>query len=341
MQEPSGSVQHSSASEMSAPRSNDVSRIFEMFRTMHLIRAFDHAAGRAWHEGRVRGSVHQYVGEEAIAVGVCANLRRVDYLASYHRGHGHAIAKGAAVTSMMKELFGRADGTCGGKGGSMHIADFSVGMIGANGVVADGVTIAVGAAHAVKLLGEDKIVAAFFGDGAINRGPLMEAFNWSVVYDLPVLFVCEDNGYAATVRTASVTGGPGIVARARSFGLRAETVDGSDVIAVDKVAEKLIAHVRARKGPALMHATAYRWYGHYAHDKNLYRDPAELARSRAEDPIVRCSKWLAENGVSAEELKSVELQAESTIEHAVTAADAAPWPAALAAFADIQDAGAT
>jgi TPP-dependent pyruvate/acetoin dehydrogenase alpha subunit len=347
-------MRESSASEQSSPanktdpdmppetlgsRSNEVVRILEMFRTMHLIRAFDHAAARAWHEGRVRGSVHQYIGEEAIAVGVCANLRRVDYLASYHRGHGHAIAKGADVTRMMKELFGRADGTCGGKGGSMHIADFSVGMIGANGVVADGVTIAVGAAQAVKLLGEDKIVAAFFGDGAINRGPLMEAFNWAVVYKLPVLFVCEDNGYAATVRTASVTAGPGIVARALSFGLRADTVNGNDVIAVDNMAEKLVSHIRAGEGPALLHATAHRWYGHYAHDKNLYRDPAELVRDRADDPIVRCSKWLAENGVVAEELKAVGLEAEAMIDGILAASDAAPWPAPQAAFTDIQDAG--
>lgn len=321
------------------PRGNEVVRILEMFRTMHCIRAFDHAAARAWHEGRVRGSVHQYVGQEAIAVGVCANLRHADYLASYHRGHGHAIAKGADVTRMMKELFGRADGTCGGKGGSMHIADFSVGMIGANGVVADGVTIAVGAAQAVTLLGEDKIVAAFFGDGAVNRGPLMEAFNWAVVYRLPLLFVCEDNGYAATVRTASVTGGPGIVARARSFGLRAETVSGNNVIAVDKMAEKLVTHIRAGEGPALLHATAHRWYGHFVHDKNLYRDPAELVRDRANDPLVHCAKWLMENGVAAEELKAVELEAEAMIEGALTAADAAPWPVSQAAFADIQDDG--
>jgi TPP-dependent pyruvate/acetoin dehydrogenase alpha subunit len=321
--------------------SNEVGRVFEMFRSMHLIRAFDHAAARAWHDGLVRGSVHQYVGEEAIAVGVCANLRRNDYLASYHRGHGHSIAKGADVTRMMKELFGRAGGTCGGKGGSMHIADFSVGMIGANGVVADGVTIAVGAAQAVKLLGEDRIVAAIFGDGAINRGPLMEAFNWAVIYHLPVLFVCEDNGYAATVRTAQVTGGPGVVARALSFGLRAETVNGNDVVAVDKMAEEFVAYVRAGKGPALLHATAHRWYGHYAHDQDLYRDPAELARNRADDPIVRCSQWLVENGVTVPDLKRAEMEAEATIEGALSAAAVAPWPEPQSAFTNIQDIGAT
>src|SRR2546426_3134265 len=170
-------------------------QVLPMYRAMHLIRAFDEAAGQACQDGRIRGPVHRYVGQEAIAVGVCANLRITDYIASHQRGYGHAIAKGADIGRMMKELLGREGGTCGGKGGSMHIADFSVGMLGANGVVADGVTIAVGAAQAVKLLRQDRIVAAFFGDGAVNRGALLEAFNWAVVYELPVLFVCEDNQY--------------------------------------------------------------------------------------------------------------------------------------------------
>jgi pyruvate dehydrogenase E1 component alpha subunit len=183
--------------------------LLELYRTMRLIRAFEEAAGRAFHDGRIRGPVHQYVGQEAIATGVCANLRPTDYIASYHRGHGHAIAKGADIGSMMRELLGREGGTCGGKGGSMHIADFSVGMLGANGVVADGVTIAVGAAQAVKLLKQDRVVVAFFGDGAVNRGPLLEAFNWAMIYRLPVLFVCEDNQYAATVRTSEFTRGRG------------------------------------------------------------------------------------------------------------------------------------
>src|SRR5438309_10517244 len=181
-------------------------QVLPMYRAMHLIRAFDEAAGQASQDGRIRGPVHRYVGQEATAVGVCANLRATDYIASDHRGHGHAIAKGVDLVRLMKELFGREGGLCGGKGGSMHIADFSVGMLGANGVVADGVTIAMGAAHAVKLLRQDRIVVAFFGDGAVNRGPLLEALNWAVVYKLPVLFVCEDDEYTAAARTAGVNG---------------------------------------------------------------------------------------------------------------------------------------
>ena len=185
--------------------SSNSQRLLALYRTMVRIRAFENAAEEASRGGvaafgaalgtqrPVRGPLHLSTGQEAVAAGVCANLERSDYLTSTHRGHGHTIAKGADVTAMMCELFGRADGTNGGKGGSMHIADFSVGMLGANGVVAAGMPIAVGAAHAVKLRGSREIVACFFGDGAINRGPFLEGLNWAQIFELPVLFVCEDN----------------------------------------------------------------------------------------------------------------------------------------------------
>jgi len=313
-------------------------RTLQMYRTMQLIRSFEEAAGTAFHDGRIRGPVHQYVGQEAIAAGVCANLKPTDYIASYHRGHGHAIAKGADIGRMMKELLGREGGTCGGKGGSMHIADFSVGMLGANGVVADGVTIAVGAAQAVKLLRQDRIVVAFFGDGAVNRGPLLEAFNWAMIYGLPVLFVCEDNQYAATVRTADLTAGEGIVARARSFGIPSESVDGNDVVAVHDLAEKLIAKIRRGEGPALIHATAYRWYGHFAHDSGAYRDPEAHRRALAGDPLERCRSWLLEQGMKDEELDGFAIQ--ELVEKALKEAEAAPMPAPREAFTEIQDLGA-
>ena len=171
----------------------DVDAVRAMLLCMHRIRQFEEAAGQALKDGYVRGSVHQYSGEEAIATGICHHLLAQDFVSSYHRGHGHAIAKGVSPARMMCELFGRAGGTSGGKGGSMHIADFSVGMLGANGVVAAGLPIACGAAHALKLQGMPHVVACFFGDGATNRGPFLEALNWAAVYELPVLFVCEDN----------------------------------------------------------------------------------------------------------------------------------------------------
>jgi acetoin:2,6-dichlorophenolindophenol oxidoreductase subunit alpha len=325
---------------MTATHQPSVERVHGMYRTMLLIRAFDDCAGRARRDGKLRGSVHEYIGEEAIATGVCANLRRDDYISSYHRGHGHCIAKGADPVAMMKELHGKAGGVCGGKGGSMHVADFSLGILGANGVVADGVTIAVGAAQAVKLRREDRIVAAFFGDGALNRGPLLEALNWARIYDLPVLFVCEDNRYSDRTRTASVTGGPGIVARAQAFGIPAETIDGNDLIAVDEAAARLIHEVRNGRGPFFLHATTYRWRGHLALDRGLYRDPQEVARQMENDPIARAASWLVAQGVDESSLEAERDAAMARVRAAVEAAEAAPWPAMDSLFTDVQDAGA-
>jgi pyruvate dehydrogenase E1 component alpha subunit len=311
--------------------------LLELYRSMALIRAFEEAAGRAFHAGRIRGPVHQYVGQEAIAAGVCANLRPTDYIASYHRGHGHAIAKGADVRKMMRELLGRAGGTCGGKGGSMHIADFSVGMLGANGVVADGVTIAVGAAQAVKLLGEDRVVVAFFGDGAVNRGPLLEAFNWAMIYKLAVLFVCEDNEYAATVRSSEFTAGAGIVARAASFGIPSESIDGNDAALVFSVAQKLLDDIRRGSGPALIHAKAYRWYGHFAHDSGAYREPEAHRRALEGDPLERLRDRLLKAHVAPRTIEQIREEAESLVAQALEEAEAAPPPAAREAFTEIQD----
>src|SRR6185503_11564525 len=218
---------------------------------MARIRAFENAAEEASRhsvsafgaaqvaDSKVRGPLHLSTGQEAVAAGVCINLAREDLLTSTHRGHGHTLAKGASMEKMMRELFGRAGGTNGGKGGSMHIADFSVGMLGANGVVAAGMPIACGAAHALKLQRKPDIVACFFGDGAINRGPFLESLNWAAVYRLPVLFVCEDNGYSATTSTAQLTAGEGVAARSEAIGVPALSVDGNDVEAVSEAAARL------------------------------------------------------------------------------------------------------
>ena len=219
--------------------------------------------------GELPGVIHLSIGQEGVAVGVCANLERSDYLTSNHRGHGHAIAKGADVRAMMAELYGRASGTCGGKGGSMHIADFAAGMLGANGVVAGGIPIAVGAAQGLSLLGRDAIVACFFGDGAINRGPFLEGLNWAKIYQLPVLFVCENNGFAAFTRTATVTAGPGAAARAASLGIPAHCVDGNDVLAVDALASTLVAAIRRGDGPQFMEVATYRLEGQRVRSRRL------------------------------------------------------------------------
>ncbi len=325
---------------MSSNLANEPARVVEMFRKMLLIRAFEEAAGEAFHAGHVRGSVHQYIGEESIAVGVCENLRDDDYLTSNHRGHGHSIAKGADPRAMMLELFGRVGGTSNGKGGSMHIADFSVGMLGANGVIADGCTISVGAAHSIRLLKQDRIVVNFIGDGGINRGPFMEALNWAKVFDLPVLFICENNQIAATTTTRLVTAGEGIAKRAESFDIPAVTIDGNDLFEVDRTAARVIAEIRTGSGPQLIQAMTYRLRGHFAHDDAGYRDPKELKAALGREPMVRTEAWLLENGVSAEEIAALRADVDGEIAGYVEESMNAPWPDGSLAFTDVQDVGA-
>lgn len=326
--------------------SNETARRLAMLHEMARIRAFEQEAVAAMRSGEAPGVVHPSIGQEAIAVGVCANLRRMDRITSTHRGHGHAIAKGADARAMMLELHGRAGGSCGGKGGSMHIADFAAGMLGANGVVGAGIPIACGAAQAIRLkrgmgTGEDDaIVACFFGDGAINRGPFLEGMNWAALYRLPVLFVCEDNGFAAFTRTAAVTAGPGPAARAEACGVPATTVDGEDLLAVDAIAGDLVARIRADGGPHLLHAKCYRWEGHTGTDPAAYRPAAEPEAARLRDCIRRLAALLEAEGADPREIAAVQSEALAEMAGHRAAAMAAPWPDPGAAFTDVQDAGA-
>jgi pyruvate dehydrogenase E1 component alpha subunit len=235
---------------------------------------------------------------------------------------------------MMCELFGRATGFNGGKGGSMHIADFSVGMLGANGVVAAGIPIAVGAAHALKIQSRKSIVACFFGDGAINRGPFLEGLNWAQIHALPVLFVCEDNRWSATTATEGMTAGEGALARAQSIGVQGEEVDGNDVHAVDAAAGRLIGDIRAGNGPRFLHAITYRFKGHVSVDPATYRDGEEVARALEDDPIKRVAQ-----GLLQAELARIRREAEDEVRAALAAASAAPWPQPASAYTDIQDTG--
>ncbi len=324
-----------------------------LYRTMVRIRAFEDAAEAASQGGvsaygktadggaKVRGPLHLSTGQEAVPAGVCAHLRRTDYLTSTHRGHGHTLAKGADLQGMMSELFGKAGGLNGGKGGSMHIADFSVGMLGANGVVAAGLPIAVGAAHAQKLQQRDGITACFFGDGAINRGPFLEALNWARVYELPVLFVCEDNRWSATTASGPMTAGDGATARALSLDIAAVQVDGNDVLAVHAAAAELVQQVRSGAGPRLLHAITYRVKGHVSVDLAAYRNAAELQEALQTDPIARArAQYLALPGSAACELDVIEQAATDEVAGALRVAEAAPWPDAASAFTDVQNLGA-
>ena len=326
--------------------------LLSLYRTMVRIRAFEDAAEIASQGGvaawgkqasatpaLVRGPLHLSTGQEAVAAGVCAHLKPADLLTSTHRGHGHTLAKGADSTKMMCELFGRANGYNKGKGGSMHIADFSVGMLGANGVVAAGLPIAVGAAHALKLRKVDAIAVSFFGDGAINRGPFMESLNWAVVYHLPMLFICEDNQISATTASAPMTAGQGASPRAESLQVPALKVDGNDVEAVSNAAAKLIAEVRAGAGPRLLHAITYRHKGHVSVDPGTYRDPEEVRKALERDPIKRTRQQLEAAGLGAQAAQ-VEAEARAEIDAALAAAEASPVPEVHEAYQDIVTTGA-
>jgi pyruvate dehydrogenase E1 component alpha subunit len=311
---------------------------------MARIRAFENAAeeaskggvaafGASVTQAQVRGPLHLSTGQEAVAAGVCLNLDKEDYITSTHRGHGHTLAKGASMERMMCELFGRASGFNGGKGGSMHIADFSVGMLGANGVVAAGMPIAVGAAHAIKIGREKRIVACFFGDGAINRGPFLEALNWAKVFFLPVLFVCEDNRWSATTSTEAMTAGGGPLARAQAIGVPGVQVDGNDALAVDSSSRILIEKIRSGSGPQFLHAVTYRFKGHVSVDPATYRNGEEVDRALQNDPLT----FLDLADAVKRELTS---EAEEEVKRALAAAAAAPWPQPGGAYTDIQDTGA-
>ena len=335
------------------PQRLPASRLLDLYRLMSRIRQFENAAEIASQGGvaawglaasakpaLVRGPLHLSTGQEAVATGVCHNLQRADMLTSTHRGHGHTLAKGADSAKMMCELFGRATGYNKGKGGSMHIADFSVGMLGANGVVAAGIPIATGAAHALKIRKQANVVACFFGDGATNRGPFLEGLNWAQVYQLPILFVCEDNRISATTPTPAMTAGAGAFARAQSMGIPSEHVDGNDVEAVDAAAKKMLDEIRAGGGPRFLHAVTYRFKGHVSVDPGTYRDAKEVEAALLKDPLIVARAKLASLGVPAADIAAVDADVKAEIDAALQTAEAAPWPVVDDAYEDIMTTGA-
>ena len=322
-----------------APAGDNLRRLTDLYRMMVRIRTFEETALEAYKLGEIPGPLHVSFGQEATPAGVCANLRHDDRLTSNHRGHGHALAKGADPATMYLELYGRDGGYCGGKGGSMHIADFSVGMLGANGVVAGGLPIAVGAAQGLKLLKSDAIAVCMFGDGATNRGPFLEALNWAAIYTLPVLFVCEDNGVAAHTETRTVTAGEGPAARANAIGVPAVTINGNDAVAVDEPVARLVAVIRAGRGPRMVHAMTDRWSGHTATDPAAWRDPKKVEAAKTRCPIARLKNVLIERGLATTVIEEIDAAARSEMQAGRAAASAAPWPGPPTAFDDVQDAG--
>jgi TPP-dependent pyruvate/acetoin dehydrogenase alpha subunit len=314
----------------------DVLALEELLRRMWQIRAFELRAMALFEENLIRGSVHPYVGMEAIAVGVCAALGLNDYITSTHRGHGHCIAKGLDLKLMMAEIIGREDGYCRGRGGSMHITAMDKGMLGADAIVAGSSALAVGAAHGLRLRGSDGIVVCFFGDGAANQGVLHEACNLAAVLRAPVVFVCENNEWAISTPAAASTRIADIAERAAGYGFPGVVTDGNDVLGVRDVTAEAAARARSGGGPTLIEAKSYRVTPHSAATKTDLRPPEELDAWRARDPILRFSRRLAEeHGVAPARLEQIEEQSRRDVEEAVEFALASPRPAPEAALEDV------
>ncbi|MBI4553158.1 MAG: thiamine pyrophosphate-dependent dehydrogenase E1 component subunit alpha [Candidatus Latescibacteria bacterium] len=305
----------------------------EMHRRMVTIRRFEEAVWEVYTQGLMRGLAHLYIGEEATAVGVCAALRTDDYITSTHRGHGHLIAKGGRVDRMMAEMLGKVDGYNRGKGGTMHIADLSLGILGANGIVGGGMGLATGAALSAKMRGTDQVAVCFFGDGAANQGVFLEAANLAAVWKLPVLFVCENNQYGEYTAAKHVTAiHEHIAERAAAFDIPGLVVDGNDVVAVYEATKEMVDRARAGEGPSLIECKTYRYRGHHVGDGNpekTYRTQEETDAWKAKDPIARFQRRLIEAGLATEaDLAAWDGEIQQQIQEAVEFAKQSPYPPA-------------
>ena len=298
-----------------------------IYERMRSIREFEERLHVDFATGTVPGFVHVYAGEEAVAVGVCANLTDGDYITSTHRGHGHCIAKGVDMKSMMAEIYGKATGACKGKGGSMHIADMEKGILGANGIVGGGPPLACGAALKAKVQGGDQVSVCFFGDGASNQGTTMEALNLAGIWKLPVIFLCENNRYAQSTGASFSVSGNDIAARARGFGLPGVVVDGQDVFAVYEAVREAVGRARRGEGPAFIEAQTYRKYGHYEGDSLGYRPEEEEHFHLSRDCLDHFRKTVLEQELlGAAELDAIDAQVEELVEEAVRFALDSPLP---------------
>ena len=313
-------------------------QLTEMYQRMVTIRTFDRRAVEEFHEGNIPGVVHSYIGEEAVAVGVCSALRREDRITSTHRGHGHTIAKGADIRLMMAELFGRSNGYCRGKGGSMHIADFSVGMLGANGIVGAGLPIATGAALAAKMEGGDGVAVCFFGDGASNEGAFHSSLNLASIWKLPVIFVCENNGWAVSVPSTYALPVEDVAVRSGAYNMPGVTVDGTDVLAVYEAAQEAVRRARAGEGPTLLECKTYRWRIHSEQRGNPEDPRPQEAKDLGpqHDPIAEFARRLAEQGVvTSAVLQQIHQEVESAVDEAIEFAKNSPLPRPEDALQDV------
>lgn len=298
-----------------------------LYRRMFLIRHFEMRASEERQAGLIPGFIHSCVGQEATAVGACAALRPDDVITSTHRGHGHLIAKGGDPKYMMAELAARESGYCGGKGGSLHMTDFDLGILGANGIVAGGIPMAVGAALAFQMRGEDRLVLAFFGDGAVNNGAFHEAANMAGLWKLPIIFFCENNLYGEGTpqhKQAPITD---LADRAEGYGFPGIIVDGNDVLAVYEAALAAADRARAGQGPSLIEGKTYRFRGHYEGDPMIYRSKEEMEAWRKRDPLPAFRRYLLEQEATPEaEIEAIEAEVQHSLDEAVRFAAASPQP---------------
>lgn len=313
--------------------------LIDLFTRMALIRAFETRVGALYRTSAIPGFIHTSVGQEAVAVGVCSALRTEDWLSTTHRGHGHCLAKGADVDAAMAELFGKEPGLCRGKGGSMHIADPAKGILGANAIVGASVPLAVGAALSAKVLGGGGVAVAFFGEGAVAQGAFHEAVNLAAIWDLPAIFVCENNTYAEFTDSRTMSRRETVAEIGNAYGIAGQQIDGNDVEVVHEAALAAVEACRSGDGPKLIEAMTYRWQGHYEGDPQPYKPSDEVDEWRARDPLVIARRRIEERELAAPaELDEIVAEAEAAIDRAEAFARAADYPPPEAAFADVYSA---
>lgn len=310
--------------------------LMQMYRTMVLIRVAEETLLKLFSQNRMPGFIHSYIGEEATAVGVCAALRVDDYITSHHRGHGHVLAKGGDLDRFFAELYGKADGYCKGKGGSMHVADLELGILGANGIVGAGIPIAAGAALAAQLEGNDRVAVAFTGDGASDIGAFHESLNLAALWNLPTICVVENNGYADFIAVKDHQKIDRISDRAAAYGMPGVTVDGNDAEAVYAAARQAVDRARSGGGPTLIEAVTYRWRGHFEGDPQPYRTQEEVEEWKQRDPLKHSEVALRERGaLTDEEIEAIHESASTEVRQAVDFAEAAAEPPPESALEDI------
>lgn len=301
--------------------------LLDLYRKMVSIRKFEEKGIELYSQNLMRGSLHLYIGEEAIAAGVCQALRRDDYVTSYHRGHGHTIAKGGDMGRMFAEMLGKETGYCKGRGGSMHIADFEIGMLGANGIVGGGIPIAVGAGLSSKLQGNDRVTVCFFGDGASNEGAFHEAINLAAVWELPVVFVCENNQYGETNPHVEACSVENVGDRACAYGIPGVVIDGNDVLAVYGAATTAVERARSGGGPTIIEGKTYRWYGHFYGESSGYRTKDEIEEWKLKDPVVTFrAQVISTGGLPEEEFDKIDAEVQQTVDQAAEFAVSSPEP---------------